>query len=463
MFRGVRSIWEIPAKIEEDQMTLKNKPLLLGFGITSVLILGAVLSLVISSMVSAHGDDVGQKVLHLCVNQSSGNVFVVGPEGACSNNQTAFHLPTITELGDLDVTGGDLNITNGDLNVSGNIDAGGPTLKIGNSIVVNGVTDTITASTGKISFADENLVTTGKIGINADPPLADLHVVGNTRIDGDLICTIPCVGTVDLSDGAVTLPKIAGNSVDSSRIVDGAINTADLADGAATLAKMATDSVNSNKIVDGTITNADLGLNALSVNGPITGFGIVPLGSIIAWHKSEPFTPALPNGWVEANGQVLVDLASPYHGRTLPDLNGAARFLRGGAISGTFEDDQVQGHGHTFTGGSVTTSTAAAHGHNFSASGVTSSSSNPVDLIFNQTGHIASFPIGVIDHRPGSSSHNHSFSVNGVTSGGGAHDHTATASGTVSAPLSDGVNGTPRIGSETRPTNMSVVWIMRVK
>ena len=30
-------------------------------------------------------------------------------------------------------------------------------------------------------------------------------------------------------------------------------------------------------------------------------------------------------------------------------------------------------------------------------------------------------------------------------------------------PISDGTNGTPRIASETRPINMSVVWVMRVK
>lgn len=29
--------------------------------------------------------------------------------------------------------------------------------------------------------------------------------------------------------------------------------------------------------------------------------------------------------------------------------------------------------------------------------------------------------------------------------------------------ITDGVNGTPSTGSETRPVNMSVVWIMRIK
>lgn len=59
-----------------------------------------------------------------------------------------------------------------------------------------------------------------------------------------------------------------------------------------------------------------------------------PVGSVTAWLKSQPGTPALPDGWVECNGQVLQDTASPYHGQTLPNLNGGQRFLRGGTASG---------------------------------------------------------------------------------------------------------------------------------
>jgi hypothetical protein len=32
-----------------------------------------------------------------------------------------------------------------------------------------------------------------------------------------------------------------------------------------------------------------------------------------------------------------------------------------------------------------------------------------------------------------------------------------------SVPVTDGVSGTPRTGTVTRPRNMSVVWIMRVR
>jgi len=46
-----------------------------------------------------------------------------------------------------------------------------------------------------------------------------------------------------------------------------------------------------------------------------------PIGSIIALHKNMENTPALPDGWVECNGQLISDLASPYHGQNAPNLN----------------------------------------------------------------------------------------------------------------------------------------------
>jgi hypothetical protein len=63
-----------------------------------------------------------------------------------------------------------------------------------------------------------------------------------------------------------------------------------------------------------------------------------PIGSVTAWLKSYPNTPALPNGWVECNGQTLNDAASPYNGQVIPALNGTTEstklFLRGSVTSG---------------------------------------------------------------------------------------------------------------------------------
>jgi len=58
--------------------------------------------------------------------------------------------------------------------------------------------------------------------------------------------------------------------------------------------------------------------------------GLLPVGIVVARPQSRANIPALPGTWVECNGQMLNDPASPFHGQTIDDLNGAAgprRFL----------------------------------------------------------------------------------------------------------------------------------------
>jgi len=79
-------------------------------------------------------------------------------------------------------------------------------------------------------------------------------------------------------------------------------------------------------------------------------FGVVPIGTIVAWTNHLAGTPALPAGWVRCDGQTLSDAASPLNGRVLPNLNGGGSapngaatrgyFLRGHSSSGLFESDQ---------------------------------------------------------------------------------------------------------------------------
>jgi hypothetical protein len=57
-----------------------------------------------------------------------------------------------------------------------------------------------------------------------------------------------------------------------------------------------------------------------------------PVGTIMAWAKSLPGVPALPDGWVECIGQTLSDPESPLHGTVIPNLNGAAQ---SGAVGGS--------------------------------------------------------------------------------------------------------------------------------
>jgi len=66
---------------------------------------------------------------------------------------------------------------------------------------------------------------------------------------------------------------------------------------------------------------------------------LVPIGTILPWAKSLTSVPALPENFVECNGQVLNDADSLLNGVTIPNLNanggGSKRFLRGSTTSGT--------------------------------------------------------------------------------------------------------------------------------
>jgi hypothetical protein len=115
------------------------------------------------------------------------------------------------------------------------------------------------------------------------------------------------------------------------------------------------------KIVDGTQgANKVLTSDAAGkASWQAASSGGVPIGSIQAWAKSMPGTPALPVGWVECNGAVLSDVASPYNGQTIPNLNGTSRFLQGAATSGGTGGSAT--HSHTFTQTGVDYAPDASH------------------------------------------------------------------------------------------------------
>jgi len=139
---------------------------------------------------------------------------------------------------------------------------------------------------------------------------------------------------------------------------------------------------------------------------------LIPVGTILAWHKSLTGTPPLSSRFLECNGQVVSDIESPLDGQTLPDLNGQARFLRGSSASGTLQDDAFQGHHH--------------------------------DIYYTTSRKVED--TGAVNYRQ--------------------IDDTPTiimAGDPVRSPVTDGVNGTPRTASETRSLNMSVVFIICIK
>ncbi len=151
--------------------------------------------------------------------------------------------------------------------------------------------------------------------------------------------------SITSSDKGVLLPKIDLPSVLTSQL-DG-INTA--ADG------MLIYNTNSS-IIDGDgvgyyMFSASLG-KWERVLTPKATIGILPIGSIVAWHDKIDF-PALTlsEGWQLCDGSVVSDTESPLNGMAVPDLNGgttseagdlsSGKFLRGGAVSGLFETDQA--------------------------------------------------------------------------------------------------------------------------
>ncbi|MCP4438770.1 MAG: hypothetical protein GY810_07480 [Aureispira sp.] len=108
------------------------------------------------------------------------------------------------------------------------------------------------------------------------------------------------------------------------------------------------------RIRGGAPNTGDL-LMAQDANGNATwsnaGYGMVPIGSIIAWHGNiGGGIGGLPPGWVECVGGTVNNAASPINGRPIPNLNNnttsksgdasRGRFLRGSTISGQLQTDE---------------------------------------------------------------------------------------------------------------------------
>lgn len=95
-----------------------------------------------------------------------------------------------------------------------------------------------------------------------------------------------------------------------------------------------------------------------AMNAAITA-AKVPVGTILAWHKSATGTPALPDGWLECNGQTVFDAESPYYTGAVPDLNGGNRFMRGNSASGAEGGSAT--HTHSFQNTSTDMAPDASH------------------------------------------------------------------------------------------------------
>ena len=194
-------------------------------------------------------------------------------------------------------------------------------------------------------------------------------------------------------------------------------------------------------------------------NWDILDTAMVPIGAIIAWHKDFANTPALPGRFVECNGQTLSDADSPYNGQTIPDLNGNARFLRGSGTSGTNQAEATKAPSTAFTTGNQ----SASHTHTTNIGAITSGGRS-VDHTHDTEGTNQMTTAGV---RDGGSFDAYVVDTGTPTTGNSSADHTHShthgnkTSGNQSADHTHSITGGG--DAETRPINMSVVWIMRVK
>ena len=76
--------------------------------------------------------------------------------------------------------------------------------------------------------------------------------------------------------------------------------------------------------------------------------GLIPVGAGGAWLGSLTNTPALPDEFVQCNGQLLSDPQSIFNGQTIPDLNGSVSskpcLLRGMPTSGSTGGSDTHTH-----------------------------------------------------------------------------------------------------------------------
>ena len=169
----------------------------------------------------------------------------------------------------------------------------------------------------------------------------------------------------------------------------------------------------------------------------------VPIGTILSWvvkvDNNGGEIASLPDGWLRCDGSTI-PAGSIWTGKTLPDLNGERRFLRGGSDDDvlTLEEAQMESHDH-----SVVSASATVHdsGHTHKYSTYHKCKDDPCDdRVWEPT-----------DSYHEDDDYHHEFTSRSSHSG---------ISVDVDVDVG-GVNGAST-GSETRPKNMNVIYIMRV-
>jgi len=178
---------------------------------------------------------------------------------------------------------------------------------------------------------------------------------------------------------------------------------------------------------------------------------IAPIGTIIAWvpriNKYSNVNRNLPDGWLYCDGSRIKK--GPWTGGVTPDLNAEGRFLRGGSPDQvlTMQDDSFQQHIHSIIDNEHSHSD---YGHKHSDGGHTH---------------------GVLDYSTvwgkGAPKLKHGYLLkeerpNQTTKKGYANIQTGYASISSSkSGIRIGGSTHAKSGTETRPINMKVIWIMK--
>ena len=170
------------------------------------------------------------------------------------------------------------------------------------------------------------------------------------------------------------------------------------------------------------------------VTNEMKALHLAPVGTVAGWLGGK--STELPSGWQRCDGSSI--LSGPMAGQNTPNLNGDSLFLRGAQPENAWnvEEDQIRQHGHS----------VVDPGHKHTDRGHTH--------VYTDYFNAAELSDNADDRTVGSESTTHQtrFSESGFA------DLTAELTGITVSDLTGAA-----AGSETRPRNMAVEWIIRVE
>ena len=238
-------------------------------------------------------------------------------------------------------------------------------------------------------------------------------------------------------------------------------------------------------------SNKAIELQYPAVTPSSTPTGIMPIGSELFFENSNPDTPVPSTEFVQANGQVIADPLSPYNGKRIRNLNGATitgvsilavddvlkkinvslndiyAFMIGDSLSIDIGVPNAVIKSVNYATGEIEIGDATSWSSG--AFGLTTSSLagaalfDCVGLKRFTRGNSANTGNGDINTLQGFRMAINSYSgsataPNGFYKGDNIYEGTSYFS-----PISDGVNGTPRISNDTNPNYADGVWLKKIK